>query len=52
MENISGDNVNYNFVIVGTGNVGTHLTRELYKKGLQPLQIINRSPEKSKGSCS
>lgn len=48
MKKIPGDIVKKKFVIIGTGNVGTHLTRELHKKGFQPVQIINRSPEKAR----
>ena len=47
MVNPPGDNNQPSFVIIGTGNVGTHLTRRLYSKGFQPLRIINRSLEKA-----
>ncbi len=48
MKKNSGNSKKCRFVIIGAGNVGTHLTRELYRKGFQPVKIINRSPDKAK----
>lgn len=48
MVSTPGDNNNLqSFVIIGSGNVGTHLTRGLFSRGFQPLRIINRSLAKA-----
>ena len=32
-------------VMVGAGNVGTHLARAFYRKGFRILQVYSRTPE-------
>jgi len=35
-------------VIIGAGNLGTHLGRELFSKGIRIFQVYNRTPDKGK----
>ena len=38
----------YKIVIIGAGNVATHLAKRLQKKGNEVLQIVSRSEKNAK----
>lgn len=41
-----------NFVLIGSGNLGSNVTLRLLEKEIKPVQIINRSIEKAEKLCN